>query len=301
MGDLSGLSRDKVRQLVADHRGADATPNQIGSTTGQLYRFANDLKVGDRVITMVEGRQYLVGTITSDYRYDMSPPGQPYRRSVEWVGEFSRDIASELLRKSLSLPPTVYSVSRHEDEIRQLLEEKPEHDEIDVLDADALADTLNEDARKLEVKARQFILDAIVEKYPANDFEELVGWVLTAMGFEVEGHGRGPDGGVDLIARQGQFGFEQIVVQVKNLAGPVGNGDILKLRGTREPGNKLFVSASGYTRAARQEAGTDIRLVTGLQLVDMIIEHYGELPKTFRDEVPLRRVDILVPDVEESS
>ena len=296
IGDIGGFSSEQITEKVRQRR-PDATPRQISSDTSQLYRFAWKLQVDDRVITSVGGRQYLIGRITSDYRYVESSSGQPYQRSVGWTDRFSLDSASEHLRKSLSIPPTVYSLSHHEDEILQLIGNESGQTDIPVTDADAL----KEDTDRLETKTRQYILDQIVEKYPANEFEKLVGWVLTAMGLEVEGHGRGADAGVDLIARHGPFNFEQIVVQVKNQQGPVGNGDILKLRGTREYGRKLFVTSSAFTRAAIREAGTDIRLVTGLHLVDLIIEYYDQLPKTFRDNVPLRRVDILVPDVEESA
>ena len=296
IGDINGLSRDDIRERVKQRR-PDATPNQIGSDTGNLYRFAKEIGVGDWVLTRVRGSTVLIGEITAEYTYVESHPDAPHRRDVKWMDNFSLDGVSELLRASLGNRLTVYRVSHHEDEIRQIIETESRQREISVTDADAL----NADASNLEVKARQFILDAIVEKYPANDFEKLVEWVLTAMGLEVEGHGRGADAGVDLIARHGSFNFEQIVVQVKNQSGYVGGPDIMKLRGTREPGRKLFVTSSAFTRAARQEAGTDIRLVTGLQLVDLIIEHYDKLPKTFRDKVPLRRVDILVPDVEESA
>ena len=295
IGDIRDFSREAVRERV-EQRKTSATPRQIDSDTGQLYRFARQLQVDDRVITGVGDRQYLIGRITSDCTYVESNPGQPYQRLVEWTDKFSLDSASEHLRRSLSIPPTVYSLSHHEDEILQLIGNESGHTEVSATDADEIRAAAN----NLETRARQYILDQIVEKYPAHDFEKLVGWVLTAMGLEVEGHGRGADAGVDLIARHGPFNFEQIVVQVKNQQGSVGNGDILKLRGTRELGRKLFVTASAFTRAAIQEAGADVQLITGLHLVDLIIEHYDKLPKAFRDNVPLRRVDILAPDVEES-
>ena len=189
MGDISGLSREQITEKVRQ-RWPDATPKTISSGASQLFRFEQQLQVSDRS-SQTLGRQYLIGKVTSDCRYDELYPGQPYRRSVEWFDKFSLDGASEPLRKSLGLPPTVYGVSHHEDEILLLIGNESGQTDIPVTDADAL----KEDAGRLETKARQYILDQIVEKYPANDFEKLVEWVLTAMGLEVEGHGPGADAG----------------------------------------------------------------------------------------------------------
>ena len=144
------------------------------------------------------------------------------------------------------------------------------------------------DPQNIEPRSRRHILDFLIANFPAHDFERVVEHVLTAMGFEVEGHGPGADGGVDLIVRQGVFGFDQIVVQVKNQQAPAGASVVRNLRGTRESGRKLFVSASGYTQDARNEAGADIRLLNGLQLVDLLIEHYEKLPVEFKAQVPLK-------------
>lgn len=110
IGDIGGFSSEQITEKVRQRR-PDATPRQISSDASQLYRFAWKLQVDDRVITGVGVRQYLIGKITSDYKYDKSIPGQPYRRSVEWhphrVG--SSDLAP-FLRKHLTRRPTVYKI-----------------------------------------------------------------------------------------------------------------------------------------------------------------------------------------------
>ena len=124
-----------------------------------------------------------------------------------------------------------------------------------------------------------------------------------ATGLEVEGHGPGADGGVDLIARHGPFGFEQIIVQVKNHSGVVGSSDVRDLRGTSESGKKLFVSARGYTQEAQKLADRDVNLelMSGLQLVDLLIENYDKLSEDLRGQIPLRQVFLLdLDDVEDT-
>ena len=110
IGDIGGFSSEQITEKVRQRR-PDATPRQIGSDASQLFQFARQLQVDDIVITSVGDRQYLIGKITSDYKYDKSIPGQPYRRSVEWhphrVG--SSDLAP-FLRKGLIRRPTVYKI-----------------------------------------------------------------------------------------------------------------------------------------------------------------------------------------------
>ena len=111
IGDIGGFSSEQITEKVRQRR-PDATPRQISSDASQLYgSYPWKLQVDDRVITGVGVRQYLIGKITSDYKYDKSIPGQPYRRSVEWhphrVG--SSDLAP-FLRKHLTRRPTVYKI-----------------------------------------------------------------------------------------------------------------------------------------------------------------------------------------------
>lgn len=289
LGNLSGLSREQIRERVVSVN-PNSSPNQIGSDVGQLDLFVNAIKDHDRVFTPIQDRKILIGEIAENYVFLVSEP-QPHRRKVNWRATVSRDDFSDPLKGSTGSNKTVFSITKHANEIEQMLGNQVGQGGINLTDLDPL---------DIDSKARQQILNFLVEKYPEHQFEELVGYVLGAMGFKVEGHGPGADSGVDLIAKQGLFDFDRIIVQVKNQKPPVGNSAVRNLRGTRESGRKLFVSASGYTRAGREEAGTDIRLLNGLQLVDLLIEHYDKLPSEFRARVPLKPVYLLAPTDEES-
>ena len=294
IGNLNGLTRDQVNELVAKHRGPEATRSQIASHTGQLYRFANALQIGDSIITSVEDRQYLIGKITSDYTYDESDLGHPHRRSVEWNSSVRRDELPLTFKNSLGSIATVFSINRHDAEIELLLGGQSNPSGINISELDP---------SRVDANSRRRILDHIIRTFPGHDFEGLVAEVLMAMGLEVEGHGPGADSGVDLIARHGPFGFEQIVVQVKNHAGSIGNSDIRNLRGTSESGKKLFVSARGYTQDAQKLADSDVNLelLSGLQLVDLLIEHYDRLSEGIQKTIPLRKVFLLDLDDEEDN
>ena len=293
IGDIGDFSREQIEEEVRKRR-PDATPRQISSDASQLFRFLRELRVDDLVITNLGNRQYLVGKIASDYKYDASTRGQPYRRSVKWQSSVHRDDLTPALRASLGSQLTVFTLSRHEAEIQLLLGGQSSPTGIDFAELDP---------SQVDVKARRHILDHIVSRFPAHEFEGLVRDVLTAMGLEVEGHGPGPDKGVDLIARHGLFNFEQIVVQVKNHAGAVGSSDVRNLRGTHESGRKLFVSARGYTSDAQKLADSDVNLelLSGQQLVNLLIEYYDKLPEEVQKAIPLRKVFLLDFDEEEDN
>ena len=286
--DISGLSldqmRERLRQLYPDRR---LYPDRnLAVRAGRLATF-KEIAVGDIVLTRQAGRQEIhISRVTGPYQFNPRPPDglNRHARPIEHRATVSKSELSLPLQTGLKPNLGFYSVSGHAEEIQQLLGDRPQPSEIDI-------NLLN--PQNIEPRSRRHILDFLIANFPAHDFERVVEHVLTAMGFEVEGHGPGADGGVDLIVRQGVFGFDQIVVQVKNQQAPAGASVVRNLRGTRESGRKLFVSASGYTQDARNEAGADIRLLNGLQLVDLLIEHYENLPVEFKARVPLKPVYLL--------
>ena len=304
IGDINRLSRDEIRVRVRQRREPDATPKQIGSDTGQLYRFASVLKVGDRVITRVEDRQYLIGTITSDYRYVESLPGQPYQRSVEWHSRrVDRDEMTPYLRNNLSGQLTLFQVTKHEEEISRLLDEKPSTNQgaesAGFEDSEEFTEIAY--AQDIEAKARDQIADLILAlgRFDGHEFEEFIAALLRAMGFKiVRGPQPGADGGVDIIAAPDVFGFEQprIIVQVKHRKGKVGLDEMQRLTGTLQEGEKgLLVSTGGFAAGVERQAGPNVTLLDGGKVVDYFIEHYESMPSEYKALVPLKRVYLPVP------
>ena len=112
LDDLTDLSREEIQERVK-RVNPKGSPNQIGSHTGNLSRFVIDIKKGDWVVTDVGDRQYLIGKVTSDYKYVVLDPNHSHRRLVEWhphrVG--SGDLAP-FIRKSLSRRTTVNEIPR---------------------------------------------------------------------------------------------------------------------------------------------------------------------------------------------
>lgn len=57
----------------------------------------------------------------------------------------------------------------------------------------------------------------------------------------------------------------------------------------------MLGSLGGYSSDAVRIARTrhDLRLVSGTQLVEMVLEHYEQLDEEWRRDIPLRRVYVV--------
>lgn len=309
IGDIKDVPKHEIQERVRQRREPGAKPKQIGSDANQLYRFANDLNVGDRVITRVEDRRYLIGTITSDHRYVASLPGQPYQRSVDWhPRQVDRDEMTPALKNTLGSIMTLFSVTKHAEEILRLLGEQPASNKVEtVQEAESAGFEDSEEltgsayAEDIEAKAREGIEDLILDprRFDGHEFESLVAALLKSMGFKIvrEPQG-GADGGVDIIAAPDVFGFEQprIIVQVKHRQGQASSAEVQQLKGALQAGEKgLFVSTGGFSRDAMRLAAQDLTLLGADKVVDYFIEHYESMPSEYQAKVPLKRVYIPVP------
>lgn len=145
---------------------------------------------------------------------------------------------------------------------------------------------------------------AHVEAMSPYDFQDLVAALLEAMGYRVLWVAPpGPDRGVDILAGSDPLGVQEprIKIQVKHRF--ASSTDVADLRafmavlGARDVG--IFVSAGGFTKAARDEARNhETRRLTVLdleQLLDLWISHYGKIAEDKKLMLPLRPVYYLAP------
>lgn len=301
--DISGSSREEIRKRVeAITRGA--TPQRIGSITGNLYRFAQELQIDDWVITGLEDRQYLIGRITSDYQYDTKDTDHSHRRSVEWhPRRVNRDEMTPYLKNSLGGQSTSFQITKHEEEISHLLGEKPsatqEAESAGFEDSEEFTEIAY--AQDVEAKARERIADLILDprRFDGHEFERLVAALLKAMDFKIVREPQpGADGGVDIVAAPDVFGFEQprIIVQVKHRQGKVGQDVIQQLAKKLQSEEKgLVVSTGGFAASAKRDLDRNITLLDGEKIVEYFIEHYENMPSEYKAKVPLKRVYLPVP------
>jgi restriction system protein len=117
------------------------------------------------------------------------------------------------------------------------------------------------------------------------------------MGYRTRVSPEGPDGGIDIVAHKDELGFEPpiIKVQCKSKEGSVSNPEVSQLYGTVAPNEfGLFVTLGTFTSQAIQFARgkSNLRLVNGDALVDLVLEHYEALDSKYKGVIPLRRVYI---------
>lgn len=107
----------------------------------------------------------------------------------------------------------------------------------------------------------------------------------------------GPDGGIDVLAHKDELGFEPpiIKVQVKSGDGSVGDPVVSALYGkVAQTEFGSLVTLSTFTAQARSFARSksNLRLVDGTELVDLILQHYEQFDSRYKGLLPLKRVYI---------
>ena len=113
LGDLTNKSFEEIRQLYYKKY-------KNYKSVKQVYKFVNNIKVGDYVITSLtwDTHSYLLGKITSDYyrsekitKTDKDNDNYFDVRDVEWIGEIVKFDLKKSTRKHLGLVSTVYEIN----------------------------------------------------------------------------------------------------------------------------------------------------------------------------------------------
>ena len=110
LGDLTNKSFEEIRQLYYKKY-------KNYKSVKLVYKFVNDIKVGDYVITSLtwDNHSYLLGKITSDYyrsekitKTDNNNDNYFDVRDVEWIDEIIKFDLKKSTRKHLGLVSPVY-------------------------------------------------------------------------------------------------------------------------------------------------------------------------------------------------
>jgi restriction system protein len=135
--------------------------------------------------------------------------------------------------------------------------------------------------------ARKDLLKS-VKAMPPGDFEDLIGRLLAAIGFEeVQVTSRSRDGGIDVRGTLvvGDVIRTRLAVQVKRWRHNIQSPVIQQVRGSlgaHEQG--LVIATSDFSKGARQEAerhdATPVGLMNGEQLVALLVENEIGVSKT---------------------
>ncbi len=281
----SGISKGELLSLMTSKHPEDK-PGTIKSWGSQLYRFLEELKAGDTVVTYdQEQRLYYIGSISSGtYSYAPIPDVDlAHTKAVQWNGKVQRDTLSASTRNSLGAIQTLFKIPT--DAINDLKAN---------LQAMAVLVDLPAAPPKSEEPAERAFEDAI-SRLDWEQMQELMAGILRAMGYRTRVAPPGPDRGYDIFASPDGLGLQEprIFVEVKHRKDAMGARQIRSFLGGRSPGDRcLYVSTGGFTREAKYEAE---RSSTPLQLVDLSIirdllkDHYEKLDAETRALVPLKR------------
>jgi restriction system protein len=297
-GDASKLppSRGAFREAFGRTMSAQR-PGAIPIVAGQLYRFVHDMRIDDFVIYPRKNDRTLHwGTITGPYIYDPEDSHEyAHRRSVRWLSKLSRDQFSQGALYELGSTLTLFEVKNFASEfIRKFEGLSPQ--------APLNPEDESENAAVIDVSetTRDFIARRIKTDLKGYPFEPFIADLFRAMGYHTRTTQSVRDDGIDVIAHRDELGIEPpiIKIQVKVQEANV-SADTVKAfyAMVQERDVGIFITTGGYTGPALDFARTkgNLKLMNGVDLVELIENHYDRLESKHRTLIPLRRV--LVPDV----
>ena len=264
--DLTSVqSREDILQRFSEvHK--EQTARQVGANGGQLATFVLKVQPGDYVMTRW-------GYPTKGYRYGTVEDGPlyyadttdgcpfPHRRKVTWSEKcLTKDDISGHLLRTLRTARTLFRV-------------RPEEDFLAAIGAIPIPQALD---------PYRAVLNQILQEVSPSDFEDLIGDLMVAMGYEdVKVIGGPGDKGEDVTGiLQSNLVSVYVSVQVKRYNNTLVSGsDVHKLRGAiPEGGQGAIITTSDFSNDAKEEAARSgfkhVSLINGRELVDLLKEYW---------------------------
>lgn len=274
---------------------------KAGITVGQIWRFANEIAIGDLVALPSKFQPVIhIGKVTGEYKHEQKQDIIHWRK-VSWLQTIPRAAFDQDLLYSFGSLLTVSQVSREKaaERVLALIEGK----KIPTTKADTVSIEAEEDFNA-ERFAKDQIIKVIDRKFKGHDFAKLVEQILQAQGYTTQLSPPGADGGLDILAASGTLGFEQprICVQVKSTTSQVDVKILRELQGVMRKVKAelgLLVSWSGFNGKVLSEAKEEfffIRLWTADDILENIFKYYDKFSDEFKAELPLKRFWRLVDD-----
>lgn len=306
LGDLRsiGLDRDSLKAALAQAR-PDSKPGAYAVWAGILQRFATDIAVGDIVVAPYKKESTIsVGIVAGDYEYHADAATHRHRRQVTWKRTgLSRTLFSQAALYELGAFLTVFGIRKNDDEFRAALQSTSDTEEAVAVavekaapgqaDLDAAVDEPR--AGRIQRHTRDFVLERLKVDLRHEEFEQFAADLLRVLGYVARVTAYSQDGGVDVIAHRDPLGVEPplIKVQCKHQTTTVGAPEVQQLIGTQAQGELcLFLTLGGYSREALsiERVRQGLRLITGEQLVDLVLAQYVQLPQIWQQRIPLTQV-----------
>lgn len=300
-GDLSKLkpNREDFKSRVAETY-PDKKPGAIPGNAGQLFRFVHEMKVGDIVVyPSKQDREVHIGRVEGAYMYQPSmETGYPNLRKVKWIKSLPRTRFTQGALYEIGSAMSLFQVKTYAEEFLSALKGE-------IVKPDEIKDTtVGPVAEGIEESTRDFIIKQLAQELKGHPFAQFVAHLLGLMGYRTRVSPVGPDSGVDIIAHKDELGFEPpiIKVQVKSTEGAVGDPVVSALYGKVGPQEfGLVVTLGSFSNQAKNfaQGKSNLRLIDGPELVDLVFQHYERFDARYKGLVPLRRVYVPEP-LEES-
>lgn len=271
------FSREDIKELYRQKFPKDM-PMRVNQNSGQVYRFINDLKVGDIVITPYKTNHLLVGeVITEVYHKDDTTSIYPLRRNVKWFKEtINRQNLSIPLQNSLRSSLTFFEIKNG----------------LEILNHYNLAPK-NQATKKVEFNIYTTIKERLLQ-LDGFEFETFVSYLLRTIGFEKteEKQGGISDGGIDFEGVLSVFNIASLnlQVQVKRYEqNKIGWKEIAAFRGAMKKDYQgCFITLSDFQQKAVENATDEskipITLINGNKLIDIFINQYDEIISAMHEE-----------------
>ncbi len=292
MGDLSKLKGDRESFKKAYAAAfPEAKPGGIAPSAGQMFRFLFEMKEGDLVLYPSKSDRHIhYARVKGGYQYKPSlEPAYPHLRAVDWVGSFARTQFSQGALYEIGSAMSLFQIKNYADEYLAALEGKP------IATAGSGGEVGAPDAEQIEEITRDFVLKKLSQELKGHPLSNLVAHLLEIMGYWTRVSPEGADGGIDILAHKDELGFEPpiVKVQVKSGDGSTGDPVVSALYG-KVSNNEfgLLVSLGEFTNQARAfaKSKSNLRLINGNELVDLLLSHYEDLDSKYKGLLPLRRV-----------
>lgn len=294
MGNLKEIKANREDFKIALKKVyPDTKTGAIPATDGMLYRFVYEMKKGDIIVyPSKKDRVIHVGKIVGDYEYnDDYDKEYAQLRSVNWLGHFSRSDFSQGALYEFGAALSFFQIKNYSDEVIITLEGKP------VSTVEEIDETVMDIFEFTEQSTRDFIYKKLSKELKGYPFEHFVAQILNAIGYNTKVSPEGGDGGIDILAFKDELGIEPpiIKVQVKSTDGDVTPDKVQALYGTVAGGEYgLFITLSGFSKQARAfaKSKTNLRIIDGDELIDLVLKHYEKLDSKYKAIIPLKNVYI---------
>lgn len=279
-------SKDELYPIYKNAHPNDTSNLVIGQQVGQIARFLFDIQAGDFVITPDADTELLhVGVMEASPSYFFSDGSDGcrfrHRRRVKWLpGTFKRSAFSVPFQNTIRSSLTVFYISQKE-HFFEVIGKKE----------------LLPHAPKESYDPYRAVLDQLLELND-KEFEILITHLLAALGFEGAEHtGKSGDGGVDARGELNVANLAKvkIFVQVKRykLDSKIAAKEVKALRQSIPSGGQgAFITTAEFQNAASDIALETnfprIGLVNGRQLVDLLVEHWADIPEDFKNKLGLK-------------